>query len=65
MLENHWSWFTDTMLSRLEEHGKIIIIMTRWASGDLAGRATKHFKETGIIPASYYESHAGGRLYAL
>lgn len=48
MLENHWSWFTDTMLSRLEEHGKIIIIMTRWASGDLAGRATKHFEETDI-----------------
>lgn len=38
VLENHWSWFTDTMLSRLEEGGKIIIIMTRWHSEDLAGR---------------------------
>ena len=45
--EKHWSWFTDTMLSRLEEGGKIIIIMTRWASDDLAGRALEHFKETG------------------
>ena len=33
------------MLSRLEEKGKIIIIMTRWASGDLAGRAIEHFTE--------------------
>lgn len=45
--EKHWSWFTDTMLSRLEECGKIIIIMTRWASDDLAGRALQHFKEAG------------------
>lgn len=45
--EKHWSWFTDTMLSRLEESGKIIIIMTRWASDDLAGRALEHFREAG------------------
>ena len=45
--EKHWTWFTDTMLSRLEESGKIIIIMTRWASDDLAGRALDHFKESG------------------
>lgn len=45
--EKHWSWFTDTMLSRLEEGGKIIIIMTRWASDDLAGRALEHFTESG------------------
>lgn len=37
-LEKHWSWFTDTILSRLEEGGKIIIVMTRWHSLDLAGR---------------------------
>lgn len=44
-LEKHWDWFTNTMLSRLEEGGKIIIIMTRWSSGDLAGRALEHFAE--------------------
>lgn len=43
VLEKHWEWFTNTMLSRLEEGGKIIIIMTRWATGDLAGRALEHF----------------------
>ncbi len=39
----HWDWFTQTMLSRLEEGGKIILIMTRWASDDLAGKALAHF----------------------
>lgn len=47
LLESQWRWFTDTMLSRLEEGGKIIIIMTRWASRDLAGRAREHFTENG------------------
>ena len=46
--EKHWEWFTNTMLSRLEEGGKIIIIMTRWASDDLAGKALEHFKEIGM-----------------
>ena len=45
--EKHWTWFTDTMLSRLEEGGKIIIIMTRWASDDLAGRALEYYQERG------------------
>lgn len=44
-LEKHWDWFTNTMLSRLEEGGKIILIMTRWANNDLAGMALDHFKE--------------------
>ena len=37
-LEKHFEWFSNTMLSRLEEGGQIIIIMTRWQSYDLAGR---------------------------
>ena len=45
--QKHWDWFTNTMLSRLEEGGKIIIIMTRWASDDLAGRALDHYQEQG------------------
>ncbi|MGL4571845.1 MAG: phage terminase large subunit [Clostridium sp.] len=45
--EGHWEWFTNTMLSRLEEGGKIIIIMTRWASDDLAGRALEFYKSQG------------------
>lgn len=47
VLEEHWEWFTNTMLSRLEADGKIIIIMTRWNSNDLAGRALKMLPEAG------------------
>ena len=47
ILEKHWDWFTNTMLSRLETGGKIIIIMTRWHSNDLAGRALKELPEIG------------------
>lgn len=47
VLAKHWDWFTNTMLSRLEEGGKIIIIMTRWHSEDLAGKALAHYTETG------------------
>lgn len=47
VLEKQWEWFVNTMLSRLEEGGKIIIVMTRWASGDLAGRALEHFTDEG------------------
>lgn len=47
VLDSHWQWFTDTMLSRLEEGGKIIIIMTRWHSEDLAGRALSYFPQMG------------------
>ena len=46
-LDGHWEWFNNTMLSRLEEGGKLIIIMTRWHSQDLAGRAIRHAKEQG------------------
>lgn len=47
-LEKHWTWFTDTMFSRLEEGGKIIIVMTRWHSEDLAGRILRHYEKLGI-----------------
>ena len=47
VLDKHWEWYSQTMLSRLEEGGKIIIIMTRWVSGDLAGRAIEHYKAEG------------------
>lgn len=48
VLEKHWNWFTNTMLSRLESNGKIIIIMTRWHTNDLAGRALKELPALGF-----------------
>lgn len=47
VLEKQYDWFCNTMLSRLQGKRKVIIIMTRWATNDLAGRAIRHFKEIG------------------
>lgn len=47
ILEQNWTWFTNTMLSRLEAGGKIIIIATRWHSDDLSGRALRHYEAIG------------------
>ena len=41
-------WFTNTMLSRLEKGGKLIIIATRWNTKDLSGRAIDHYKAIGV-----------------
>ena len=48
VLENHWTWFTNTMLSRLEKNGKLVIIATRWNTRDLSGRAIDHYKSIGM-----------------
>jgi predicted phage terminase large subunit-like protein len=45
----HWEWFTNTMLSRLEEGGRVIIIMTRWATDDLAGRVIQYFGKNARV----------------
>ena len=36
-------WFTNTMLSRTENGFKLIIIMTRWCTGDLAGYILENY----------------------
>lgn len=48
VLEEHWTWFTNTMLSRLEKGGKVIIIATRWNTKDLSGRAIDHYKSINV-----------------
>ncbi|MDR1754852.1 MAG: phage terminase large subunit [Eubacterium sp.] len=50
ILNSHWEWYSNTMVSRLEEGGKVIIIMTRWHTNDLAGRAFKHYSDLDIKP---------------
>ena len=49
VLDDQWTWFTATMLSRLEEGGKIIIVMTRWHSQDLAGRIIEHYGDAAKV----------------
>ncbi len=48
VLAKQWDWFTNTMFSRLEGKRKILIIMTQWATQDLAHRAAAHFKSIGL-----------------
>lgn len=42
-LQKHIDWFNNTMLSRTENGFKLIIIMTRWASNDLAGYILENY----------------------
>ena len=38
VLEEQWRYYTDTLMSRVEEGGIVIVIMTRWSTRDLVGR---------------------------
>lgn len=49
-LEKHWDWFNNTMMQRTEgDDWKFIIIMTRWATNDLAGRILEEFPDVEHI----------------
>lgn len=48
-LQKHIDWFTNTMLSRTEKGFKLIIIMTRWATNDLAGFILENFEDVEHI----------------
>jgi len=36
--EDQWEWFTNTVLSRLQPGGRIIVVGTRWHQDDIIGR---------------------------
>lgn len=48
VLESQWDWYINTMSSRLERNGKIIIIATRWNTKDLSGRLIQHYTDLGV-----------------
>ena len=48
-LQKHIDWYANTMLSRTETGFKLIVIMTRWASGDLAGYILENYQEVEHI----------------
>lgn len=56
----HIEWFNNTMLSRTETGFKIIIIMTRWATDDLAGYVLKNFD--GIKHINYKALDENGKM---
>lgn len=54
------SWFTDTMLSRTENGFKVIIIMTRWSSNDLAGFVLANFPS--VVHVNYKAVQEDGSM---
>lgn len=42
-----WEWYQSTLYTRLEPNGAIILIMTRWNQGDLAGRILEDMQQGG------------------
>lgn len=50
VLEKQWSWFTNTMMQRTEGNDwKVIIIMTRWATNDLAGMIIDSYPDVELV----------------
>jgi predicted phage terminase large subunit-like protein len=48
VLEGHWEWWQNTMMSRLEKNGKIMIIATRWNTNDLSGKLIQQYTDLGV-----------------
>lgn len=59
-LDKQWEWFNNTMLSRLEGDWKVIIIMTRWATNDLAGRIIETFGD--LVETIIYKAVNDGKM---
>ena len=60
VLQGHIDWFNNTMLSRTESNFKIIILMTRWATNDLAGFVLENFDD--VIHINYQAMQEDGTM---
>ncbi len=47
--ESHWNFYKNTFLSRMEDGAKKIIIQTRWASDDLAGKVIDNEDDVYVL----------------
>lgn len=61
LLEKHQTWFTDTMLQRTETGFKIIVVMTRWSTNDLAGFILDKYKDS-VIHINYRAVQEDGSM---
>lgn len=60
VLDAHWEWFNNTMFSRVEGNNwKVILVMTRWAEGDLAGRFIREFNPRVITYRAINKTPSG------
>lgn len=60
-LLGHIEWFNNTMLSRTEDEFKIIIIMTRWATNDLAGYILENYADD-VVHVNYKALQEDGSM---
>ena len=61
--DNHWEWFANTMMSRLEGNDwKVIIVATRWATDDLAGKVLDNYS-CDHIKFKAWEDTPEGRVF--
>ena len=60
VLQSHIDWFNNTLLSRTEAGFKIIIIMTRWSTGDLAGYVLENFDD--VVHINYRAVQEDGSM---
>jgi len=47
--EKAWEWYQSTLYTRLEPSGALILIMTRWNQGDLAGKILTDMENNGEV----------------
>ena len=59
-LQGHIDWFNNTMLSRTENNFKVIIIMTRCATNDLAGFILENFDD--VVHVNYKAVQEDGSM---
>lgn len=59
-LKEHIEWFNNTMLSRTETGFKLIIIMTRWCTNDLAGYILNNFDD--VVHVNYQAVQKDGSM---
>lgn len=60
VLQKQIDWFNNTMLSRTETGFKIIVVMTRWASNDLAGYMLENYDD--VIHVNYKIKDSQGKM---
>lgn len=56
-------WFFNTMMSRLEGNWKVLIVMTRWATDDLAGRILTAYPDAIHVDYKAWEDTPEGRVF--
>jgi len=59
VLEEHYHFYKNTLLSRLESGGRIIVNMTRWAEEDLCGKLLAEDPDSWVVYSKAIEECSG------